>query len=103
MPDPEAQRRRQRRAQHCRSIGKLGGLTTSAAYDSVARSAKARATFDSSFEAAVRARDPDLIDEVEIARRAAALKRLHYARMALRRWAKVRATDAASIAPDGSK
>jgi hypothetical protein len=105
MTAQEASRRRQRRA-HCRSIGKLGGLTTSATHDPVARTANARATFASSFEARIRAQFPD-IDDAEVGRRADALKRLHYARMGLRsaqaRAARVRPTDSRSEGADGSK
>lgn len=103
MTAPEASRQRHRRADHCRKIGRIGGLVTSASYDSRERTATARATFASSFEATIRARDPGLTDEGEIARRTAALKRLHYARMALARWAKARPSDSPSDAADGSK
>jgi len=102
----EAFQRRQRRAHHCRSIGKLGGLTTSAAYDSVARTSNARATFASSFEARIRAQFPN-IDDAEVSRRADALKRLHYARMGLRsaqaRAARLRPSDSRSGAADGAE
>src|SRR5436190_4137165 len=69
---------------HCRSIGSLGGLARAAAYDPHPIMANARAAFVSSFERQVRAAAPDLTDEVEIARRADALKRLHYGRMAFK-------------------
>ena len=71
--------------------------------------ANARAAFASSFERQVRAAAPDLTDEVEIARRAAALKRLHYARMAFksaqvrRKAAGARATDRSSDTADSPK
>lgn len=101
----EATRRRQRRA-HCRAIGRLGGLTTSAAYDSRERTAAGRASFARSFEAKVRAEFPDIEDD-EVERRAGALRKLHYARMGLAsaaaRFPKVRASDSQSTAPDGAK
>jgi hypothetical protein len=99
MTAPEASRRRDRRA-HMRAIGSLGGLARAAAYDGREMMAPARAAFASSFERTVRERFPELTDEVEIARRADALKRLHYARMAFRsaevrrrKSARARATD----------
>ena len=83
MTATEASRRRDRRA-HMKAIGSLGGLARAAAYDGREIMAPARAAFALSFERTVRERSPELSDEVEIARRADALKRLHYARMAFR-------------------
>jgi hypothetical protein len=105
MTSPEASRRRQRLA-HMRTIGSLGGLARAAAYDSHAIMANARAAFASSFERQIRERFPELTDEVEIARRAAALRKLHYARMGLksaqaRRRKAARASDSRSDAANG--
>jgi hypothetical protein len=92
---------------HCRSITSLGGLgRTAAGHDP--KMTVARAAFASSFEKTIRERFPDLDDEVEIARRADALRRLHYAKLAFRsaqarrkRSARARATDSRSDgAPD---
>jgi hypothetical protein len=68
---------------HCRRIGSLGGLAKSSS-DHDPTMIVARAAFQSSFEKTIRERFPDLDDEAEIARRAGALRRLHYGRLALR-------------------
>jgi hypothetical protein len=107
MAEPEASRRRQRRAEHCRSIARIGGLTTSANYDPVARTATARAVFASSFEREIRAKVPGLPD-AEYARRATAARKLFYARLGLRSQAvraaaKARPTDRPSEGSNGSK
>jgi hypothetical protein len=92
-----------------RAIGRLGGLTKSTRHSGVDGTAKAREAFRSSFERRVREQDPDL-DDREIARRAEALRRLFYQRLAFRssqvRAAKgrnARATDGASDGANGSK
>ncbi len=67
---------------HNRRIARLGGLSFAAANDGRQATAGARAAFRSSFEARVRLQFPDLTDPVEIERRAEALRRLHYAKLA---------------------
>jgi hypothetical protein len=87
------------RRAHNRAIARLGGLSRSAQYDGVEMTAKARSTFRSSFETLA---DPDgVLPEPERLRRAAALRRLHYVRMAyesakVRRARKLRAPDSQS-------
>jgi hypothetical protein len=66
-----------------RSIGRCGGLAKSAS-DHDPTMIVARAAFQSSFERKIRERFPDLDDEAEIARRATALRKLHYQRMSIR-------------------
>ena len=61
--------------------GRLGGLTTAARYSPDAITAPARAAFAQSFIPD----DPDISD-AERERRAKAARRLHYARLALKRW-----------------
>ena len=88
------------RRAHNRAIARLGGLSRSAQYDGVEMTAKARSTFGSSFETLA---DPDgVLPEPERLRRAAALRRLHYVRMAyasakVRRARKLRASDTRSV------
>jgi hypothetical protein len=72
---------RQAKVAHMRAIGTLGGLTRAARYDGREMTAKARDTFRSSFERAVRDRFPDLQDEGEIARRAEAERKLWYCKL----------------------
>jgi hypothetical protein len=61
--------------------GRIGGYITAARYDGREQTAKARATFRQSFLDQV---DPDrTLPEPERERRAEALRRAHYARLAL--------------------
>jgi hypothetical protein len=91
----EAQRR------HNRDIARLGGLASSASHDTHELTRRARETFAGSFDRQVRERFPDLTDETEIARRASALRKLHYAKLA-RRSATTRAQRANGPAADGA-
>jgi hypothetical protein len=70
------------RTAHNRRIARLGGLAFAAAHDGREATERARAKFRASFEDTVRERFPDLADETEIARRAEALRKLHYATLA---------------------
>jgi hypothetical protein len=97
--------------EHMRAIGRLGGLTKASRHSGVDGTAPARAAFRSSFERQVREQDPDLDDVAEIARRAHALRRLFYQRLAFRsaqvrsvkKAANARPTDSRSEGADGSK
>lgn len=71
------------RTAHNRRIARLGGLAFSASHDGHAATERARVTFLRGFELQVRERFPDLGEE-EVARRAEALRRLHYAQLAYR-------------------
>ena len=63
---------------------KVGAYTRAALYDGKEVTARARSTFRDSFLTAV---DPEgLLDPSERERRAEALRRAHYARLALKRW-----------------
>lgn len=66
---------------HQRRIAPLGGLAKAAKYDGRELTEAARRAFRDSFAARVRAEHPDL-DDVEVARRADVLRRLHYQRAA---------------------
>lgn len=61
--------------------GRLGGLTTAARHSPTEITAPARAAFARSFIP-----DDRELSEEERQRRAKAARRLHYVRMALRRW-----------------
>ena len=63
--------------------GRLGGLTTASRHSPTEITARARAAFLESFTPD----DPDLSD-AERERRAKAARRLHYVRLAQRRWGK---------------
>lgn len=71
--------------------GRLGGLTTAARYSPSAITAPARAAFLVSFIPD----DPELSD-AERERRAKAARRLHFVRMAQRRWGEKSGTPEAS-------
>jgi hypothetical protein len=71
--------------------GRLGGLTTASRYSPDAITAPARAAFLESFTPD----DPELSD-AERERRAKAARRLHFIRMAQRRWGKRNGTREAS-------
>jgi hypothetical protein len=85
---------------HLKAIAPLGGLTRSKLYDAREMTAKARATFRSSFEREV---DPDGTlardDPDELQRRVAAARRLHFARMAYQSHKARRAGKAPKLSP----
>lgn len=67
------------------AAGRIGGLTRVARYDPQTLTRDARRGFDARFEREVRAADPDgLLSDIEVSRRAEALKRAHMARLAMR-------------------
>jgi hypothetical protein len=70
------------RTLHNRRIARLGGLAFAANHDGRQATAAARTAFRSSFENAIRLKFPELSDAAEIDRRAAALRRLHFAQLA---------------------
>lgn len=72
-----------RDVQDMRALGRMGGLSTAVRNDVRANTLPARSTFLRNFEEKVRAEHPEL-PESEIQRRALALRKLHFARMALR-------------------
>jgi hypothetical protein len=77
-----------------REAGRLGGLATSAQYDSRALAANARSTFAAQLR--MEADPMGTLDEAEVVRRVKALRKLHALKMA-HRSAEVRAQRAGKV------